>query len=58
MSEQNNIAYYARREERQRGLAARAAAPHIAAIHHQLADRYADYIKAHARPAFPQLVSR
>ena len=41
MPDENSVAYYLGRERRERHLASAAVNPAIAAIHHELADRYA-----------------
>lgn len=50
MTDANTTTYYRRREERERGLAAAALNPDIAAIHRELADRYQQL----ATPAAPR----
>jgi hypothetical protein len=58
VSEPNNVDYYARREQRERELAARSADPHVAMIHHELADRYASYVQSPSTPAVLMIVPR
>ena len=49
-----DTAYYARREEQERALAAKASDPAIRAIHSAMADKYAELAKREIWPAEPQ----
>jgi hypothetical protein len=51
-----DAAYYARREEQERALAAKAVDPAIRAIHCAMADKYAELARRGARPAEPPSV--
>ena len=53
MSERNSTDYYERRERKERTLAAAAADPQIAAIHLEMAERYA-MLAGEGRQAAPQ----
>lgn len=46
MSQLNSISYYRGREQRERELAGAAKNPAIAAIHEEMADRYAELVNA------------
>ena len=50
MNETNTGSYFARREQKEREQAARAADPRAAAIHNDLADNYARLARQQIRP--------
>ncbi|MEG3088284.1 hypothetical protein [Sphingomonas sp. PB4P5] len=58
MSDQQNLEYYQSREQRERDMAARVSDPHVASIHHELADRYAAYLRWQLRPKRKMVGSR
>jgi len=52
------VDYYAKREQKERQMAARTTDPQVARIHRELADRYADCIRSRQSPTLQFAVRR